>query len=44
MATGEQLSEKNNGRKNSTVNVSINKNNEHPKKSLQIIFFTDLSK
>lgn len=31
-------------KKNITVKVSINKNNEHPKISLEIIFFTDLSK
>jgi len=30
-------------KKASTVNVSTNKNNEHPKISLEIIFFTDLS-
>lgn len=29
-------------KKNSTVNVSINKNNEHTKISLEIIFFTDI--
>lgn len=28
--------------KNSTVNVSINKNNEHPNISLEIMFFTSL--